>query len=201
MAPDATAPPNTKENPRTSRVRGIVLEAGVEILLDQGASEVTATRIAEQTGVARTTIYRHYPDQASLVLATIEALVSPGRPAPPTTGDIEADLTTALSGLRARLSQRQVLPVFGALLERASHDDAFIPAQRRFVQALVAPTTTILEEAQERGDLGGDLDCVRAASMLVAPLLQAHLLELEKIDDSLIAQAVAQFLQLHLTGD
>ena len=190
----------TKENPRTARVRGIILDSAVEILLDQGAGEVTANRVAEQTGVARTTIYRHYPDQASLVLATIEALVSPGRPAHTTVGDIEADLTSALSGLRVRLTQRQVLPLLGALLERASHDDTFIPAQRRFVRALIDPTTVVLEEAQGRGDIDSDLDCSEAAAIVVAPLLQAHLLKREKIADSLIAQSVTQFVRLHVNA-
>lgn len=190
----------TNENPRTSRVRGIVLDAAVALLLKRGASEVTATRISEETGVARTTIYRHYPDQASLVLATIQTLVAPGRPAHATTGDIAVDLTTALSGLRERLTRRQVLPIVGTLLERASHDDAFIAAQRRFVNALVAPTTVVLEEAQQRGDLLAHLDCAQAAAILTAPLLHRHLLEREEIDDDLIAQVIAQFVRYHHTS-
>lgn len=182
------------ENPRTSRVRRVVLDAAVELLLHEGATCVTAARISEETGVARTTIYRQWPDHASLVLATIEALVTPGRPQSPGTGDLATDLTSSLTNLRLRLVKRSVLPVFAALLEWSSRDDAFVEAQQKFVHALLRPTIGVLEEAQESGVLSKDLDCVTAAGTLASPLLFRHLIAREVIDDQLIEFTVSQFM-------
>ena len=59
-----TSPPKrvTGENPRTTRIRDIVLPAVIELLLAEGAGAVTALRVSEQAGVARSTIYQHWPD-------------------------------------------------------------------------------------------------------------------------------------------
>ncbi len=185
-----------KENPRTTRVRQVVLDAASEVLLESGASDVTATRIAAETGVARTTIYRHWPDQASLVMATIECLVAPHY-ATPSAGDLEADLTGALTGLRARLETRKVRPIFAALIDFTSRDEAFVPTQRRFVEALIKPTAEVLEEAQQRGELPTRLDCAVSATLLAGPLVHQYLVMCEPIPDGLIEEITSQFINLH----
>ncbi len=48
-------------NPRTRRVRKLILDTATEVLLEQGAFDVTVYRVAERADVARTTIYRHWP--------------------------------------------------------------------------------------------------------------------------------------------
>ncbi|MEM7337442.1 MAG: TetR/AcrR family transcriptional regulator [Actinomycetota bacterium] len=189
-----------KQNPRTTRVRQVVLDAAIELLLNCGAGEVTATRVADETGVARTTIYRHWPDQPSLLLATIEALVAP-HSATLDSGDLRADLTTTLTRLRTRLETRQVRPVFSALVDHASRDDAFVAAQRRFVEGLTQPTIDVLEAGHRRGDLHSAVDVAEAAARLTGPLFHQHLLMLTAITDELIADVVAQFMTSNSDAD
>lgn len=126
------------QNPRTRRVRQVILDAAVELLLTRGAHEVTATRVAQEAGVARTTIYRHWPEQSSLLLATVDALVAPHGEAA-SSGELGADLRIALEDLRTRLVTRQVRPVFAALVSHAAQDQGFVAAQRRFVEAMSQP--------------------------------------------------------------
>ena len=183
-------------NPRTIRVRELILNAAIDLLLDGGAGDVTATRIAEQTGVARTTVYRQWPDQASLLLATIDALVAPHAPTT-TTGELPDDLTTVLTSLRTRLVTREVRPVFAALVDHASRDEAFVAVQRRFVEGMVRPTMEVLADARERGDLPLTVDCSTAASVLTGPLFHQHLSMQEPIDDDLIDRVVSQFIEFH----
>lgn len=60
MANNPNQPKRTAgENPRTTRIREIVFRAAVSLLLDEGAEAVTALRVSEHTGIARSTIYRH----------------------------------------------------------------------------------------------------------------------------------------------
>jgi len=187
---------NTRENPRTTRVRQVVLDAAITLLLDGGAAAVTATRIAGDTGVARTTIYRHWPDQASLLLATIEALVAPGH-APANSGNVEADLMTELSKLRTRLVTRQVRPVFAALIDYATRNSGFVAAQHRFIEGIIRPTIDVVEEAQQRGQLSSRLDCSLAGTSLAGPLVFQFLVMGKEIDDDLIEETVSQFINLH----
>lgn len=188
---------NEKVNPRTSRVQRVILDAAIELFFEQGANGVTAARIAEKTGVARTTIYRHWPDQPSLILATIDAMVAADFSAPDT-GDFEADLTSAVTRIRTRIVKRPVRLVYGALVDQAVHHDAFAGALRRFTEALTAEVVVVLATAQERGDLSTELDTKAAAAMLAGPLLHQHVLMLDTIPDDLINEIVTQFLRSHV---
>ena len=181
-----------RENPRTTRVRQVILDAAVKLLVDRGAHEVTATRIAEETGVARTTIYRQWPDQASLLLAAIDTVIAPSYNAS-TTGDVMADVKQTLTNLRRRLVVRPVHPIFAGLIDLASRDDDFVVAQQRFIAGLVQPITDALEAARESGVLPADLDCGAATVSLAGPLLHQSLIMRQTIEDDLIDLLMAQF--------
>ncbi len=182
-----------RENPRTQRVRQVILDAGAGLLVEHGAGEVTATRIAQETGVARTTIYRHWPDQADLLLAAIDSLVAPHSPSP-TSGDLEADLITALSNLRARMTKRPFRQVFAALLSHANQDQTFVAAQQRFVNGVLQPINDALTAAATRGDLRSSVDIPHACAALAGPLFHQHVMLRASIDDKLITTTVHQFL-------
>lgn len=188
------------ENPRTVRVRQIILDAAVELLVNQGASEVTASRIARDTGVARTTVYRHWPDQSRLLLDTIDCLVAPHFPTT-ITGDVEADLTTALSGLRSRMAKHPFREIFGALLGLASQDPTYIGAQQRFVNGVLQPIVDVLTAAIERGDVPPTVDITDACAGLAGPLFHQHvMLHDQNIDDRLISDTVEHFLARKATA-
>lgn len=129
-------------------------------------------------------------------MGTIDCLVAP-HASHSTSGDLEADLLDALTGLRDRLFTRNVRPVFAALIDYASRDAAFLPVQRTFVEGLIQPTTSVLEAAQERGDLPARLDCGVAATVLAGPLVHQFLVMHEPIEDDLIQQITTQFISVH----
>ena len=182
-----------RENPRTRRVRQVILDAAMDLLLEQGAHCVTAATVAERADVARTTVYRHWPDQRSLLLATIEAMTKP-HVAPPTEGPLQECVRTGLTDLRTRITRNQVRTVFGALAGFAAQDDAFRDAQRLFIDQLTQPMVATLAAAKERGELHADVDCAREASLLVGPLLHQHLAVVDKISDELIEDVAQRWL-------
>ncbi len=192
-------PDIVRMNPRTRRVRQVILDAAVEVLLTDGAEHVTATHVAGRADVARTTIYRHWPDQAALLLATIDAVASPHHP-PPGVGVLDRDLRSALENLRTRLMVHQSRPVFGALASHAHHDEGFAVAQRRFVEQLVRPVAAVLEAAGERGEVGGELDSQLEATLLAGPVLHHHLMLHADVTDGLIEAVVARWLVVHDLG-
>lgn len=183
-------------NPRTRRVRELILQTAIEVLIDRGAHEVTAARVAAQADVARTTIYRHWPDQRTLLLATIDALTAPHRPTA-TVGMLDIDLRTVLDMLRTRLVTHDVVSVFGALSAYAAQDTAFTEAQRRFVEQLTQPTLDVLTSAQDQGVLGADIDCQLEATLLAGPLLHQHLALHREITDELIDEVAQRWLTIH----
>lgn len=188
------------ENPRTTRVRQIVLDASIELLINHGAGEVTATNVTKETGVARTTIYRHWPNPALLLLDTIDAVVAPHAPAD-MTGDLKADLTKALSNLRVRMATHPFRAIFAALLDNANRDEAFATAQRRLVEGVLAPINHILTAAKERGDLPTTVDIAAAEATLAGPLFHHHIMLRIAIDDDLIAHTIHQLINQETPND
>jgi len=181
------------QNPRTARVRRTILDAAAALLVEHGAAEVTALRIAQETGVARTTIYRHWPERTGLLLDTIDAMVAPHRPTT-VTDDLEADLVAALANLRARMVTHPFRRIFAALLGQADLDDAFVAAQRRFVNGVLHPITDVLTAAVDRGDLSESVDVHDAGAVLAGPLFHRHVMLCAGIDDRLIDDTVRRFL-------
>ena len=178
-----------------------MLSTAWRILTEEGITALTPTRLHAETGVARTTIYRHWPD-ASAVVADIVAGASARRVPVANSGDVRADLLAALESLTFRLRHRPVGPLLAALLAGASQADPDSPTASDYVGALIAPLRDAIADGLERGVLAvgrsagpGSLDDVDVLLHdLVGPLLLDVLLlggDPHAIDDE---QVIDRFL-------
>ncbi len=192
MADNPTAPKRA-ENPRTTRIRDIVLPAVVELLLADGAGAVTALRVSENAGVARSTIYQHWPTPHALLLDAIDRMMTPHIPTS-ITDDLQDDLTTALATLRRRMTKQPFRALFATLLDYANRDRAFVAAQRRFVGGVLQPIRDVLTAATQRGDLLPTVDVDEAAAQLAGPMFAQHVMLRTTISDELIADTISRFL-------
>src|SRR5271167_4416743 len=91
----ATAARETAEDPRVTRSRAAILEAAMELLAEEGYAAFTIEAIFARTGVAKTTIYRHWPTRNDLLIAVIEKLG--GKFELPDTGTVRGDLMEFLT--------------------------------------------------------------------------------------------------------
>ena len=180
-------------NPRTIRVRQIILDAAIDLLIKEGAGTLTAVRIAEKTGVARTTIYRHWADNTALLLDAIDKLISPHVPTT-LSENLEKDLSAALSNLRMRMTKRPFRIVFAALLDHTNRNRDAVGAQRRFVNGVLQPLQDILANAKGRGALPSTVDVESVSAQLAGPLFIQHVMLRIPISDRLISQTIARFL-------
>ena len=181
------------ENPRTTRVRRIIVDSAAGLLIRAGASAVTAVRIAEDTGVARTTIYRHWPKTTALLLDAIDRVV---RPHVPTriTGNLEADLMAALTNLQMRMRKNPFRLVFTALLDHANRERDLVAAQRRFAKGILQPIQDVITAALQRGDLPSTVQVETASAQLAGPLFLQHVMLRTPISRALISETITVFL-------
>jgi AcrR family transcriptional regulator len=157
-------------NPRSERARAEVLEATADLVADVGVDRVTIDEVAARSGVAKTTIYRHWPTKQALVVDAVRSVCFP-EAATPNTGDLRADLIACFEGMvRAGLSGRtgQMLP---SLLDCAHRDPALDLLLRDYLRERSGPTRTVLELAVLRGELPADLDLDFAVTLVVGPLI------------------------------
>ena len=68
--------------PRSDEARRKALDAARDLIVDKGVVNLTIEDVAARSGVAKTTIYRHWPERTSLIVDTVNADVRAPRARP-----------------------------------------------------------------------------------------------------------------------
>ncbi len=119
-------PASDEVDPRIERSRHHVLTAAVERLREVGSSRLTIEAVAARSGVAKSTIYRHWAGTAELV--TDAFLTLKPRSAEPPPGPVRARVAALLTGIVESLNQPTNLAcVMPALIDAAER----VPEMRR----------------------------------------------------------------------
>jgi AcrR family transcriptional regulator len=159
-----------KQDTRITKTRQKVLDAGTHILLKDGWSEVTHLRLAKETGIARGTIYRHWPTIDDLIVEIFESC-NPAPYAAKLTGELRADLIAELTLLSENLASSKLVDI---ILNAARFADKSASMARVHVamhDILRQPILAILSShglMPDRENVGRNL---------VAPILYHHLFE------------------------
>ena len=181
--------------PRPSTLE-LVLYTAFQLLIAEGASAVTANRLHKETGVARTTIYRHWP-QPSDIFAAMLAKATSDEDVAEFVGDLRADLNAAMDQLVFRFNNRPLRPLFGALVEVGRSDDRFPDIARDYVEGLVVSFRRAIDDAIGRGELDeGSGDALVAE--LTGPLFFRHVLLGETVTQAEATEVLVGFLTRHV---
>lgn len=176
---------------RNDLTRERVLACTGVILGSEGYTGLSMERVASESGVAKTTLYRHWPTKAALCMDLY--LEQAGRELrDPDTGDIAKDLKALVNAV-VRLQTRTVAgPAYIGLIAEAQINpatrDAFLAefAERRRVI-----TRRVLERAIARKQLRSDIDIDLVIDVIGGAttfrLLQGHAPLNARFADSLVA--------------
>jgi AcrR family transcriptional regulator len=176
-----SAPANTSRRPgrpRSERARQAILRAAADLLLDEGAAQVSMDAVAERAGVSKATIYRWWPSKERLALDALLEWAATGS-SPRDTGSLRADLLSLVRPWVREIRRRPFARVIAALLTEAQSDPAFAEDYRRhFVEQRRAPMRAAFERAIARGEVPADLDVEVALDLIYGPvyhrLLHGH---------------------------
>ncbi len=186
-------------DPRVVRTRKDVLAAAREVLLEEGWERVTRGRVAERSGYARTTLYRHWPQRLDLLRDLIS---EEGRLAHISlTGDLRADLVAELEAFRVAVTTTGFGRVIVAIAHQA-RDDAELADLNRAMRAEGARVLdAIVVDAARRGELPSDLGADATIAQLVGPVLFRYLFEDDDaLDTKFVVSVVDWFLAAARAG-
>lgn len=172
-----------------------LLPAALEIFLEEGGAALTPTRLHNETGVARATIYRNWPDPADLIEIMLERATELPDDVE-ATGDLRADLHRAMTLLLARFEHKPVRAFFAACLEYGRRSARVATAAEAFVAGILEPFRLALAASIEAGQLTGRVD--ELVAEVAGPAILRHVVMGETLTAKQGAAIVDHFADHHL---
>ncbi|HKG17916.1 MAG TPA: TetR/AcrR family transcriptional regulator [Solirubrobacteraceae bacterium] len=180
-------------DPRVERSRTAVLDAAAGLLLEGGVPALTVEAVVERSGVARSTIYRHWATRRDLLVAAFERLMPPVAD-PDVEGPLGERLQTLLEAQVRNLRRATWAAAIPTMLEATSRDPELAGVRERLREQHRGPVRRTLERAIERGELPADTDIDEAVSQLAGPIMFRQLISGEPIDAEFGRRVVQLFL-------
>ncbi len=179
-------------DPRVARSRTAVIAATLDLLLERGITATTIEAVAERSGVARTTIYRQWDGQPSLVLDAIGTTLR--TPTDPDTGTLRGDLLGLLGGLADALTTSPAAGLMPALIDAAERDPAFAALHHREATQRHQVVHTAIARGIARGELPRDTDPADVLDMVTGPLFYRRLVSAAAVDRAFAQRVVDRVL-------
>lgn len=180
-------------DPRVRRSRQAVLGATADLLAEVGLSQVTIEAVAHRSGVAMTTIYRHWPDLSDLVFDAVDAVAEPC--ARPDTGSLPGDLRAIIDGLAASLTASRVAGILPSMIDASERDASLARLQARWVRSRRASLRRALARAESRGEIGPGVDADLVAAMFAGAAFYRRLVSHEPLTPRFRAGLVEAILR------
>ena len=179
-------------DPRVSRSRAAVLRAATDLLVEGGPNAVTIDAIVARSGVAKSTIYRHWESRDEVLLSVIESC-APNLPPTDPDADVESGLRTLVHTVAGFLSDPEWARVLPALLLLKNHEHGIADLEQRLEREQEV-FAQLIGAGIADGVLRADIDVPEAIAQLVGPLLFAFLTGVVRIDDGFVDRTVDRFL-------
>ncbi|GAA3524719.1 TetR/AcrR family transcriptional regulator [Amycolatopsis ultiminotia] len=190
-----------RRDPRLDRSRSAILTAAVALLSEGGVRAVTIEAVTARSGVARSTLYRHFATGTELLAAAFRELLPPLRPA--LDGGSPRDRLLHL--VRSHADQFEHAPALAAVVWMTAigkSSDSPPDAEERtrlaalrehVIEHYRAPFETVLGACLPgQAPTGGEVEL--AAAQLTGPLLFNALVTGRTNDASFCARLVDDFL-------
>ena len=168
-------------DPRVERSRQVILHAALGELGEAGYGAFTIESVAARAGVAKSTIYRHWPDKTSLIADAFEAAHEHAVP--------------SVEGLTARESLQRLLyhvaevvvdsafsSCIPALIEGAERDPRLREFRHRYSALRRQSLTGLIARGVADGEFRSPVDPELAAQALLGPIFYRRLMTSEPLD-------------------
>jgi AcrR family transcriptional regulator len=158
--------------PRSDEARRKALDAARDLILERGLANLTIEEVSARSGVAKSTIYRNWPERPSLIFDTVNAQFE--HIGVPDTGTLRGDLE-AFFGAASRIDlSGKVGQIMPCLIEAAHHDPEMEVLLERVGTERERVVAAIVESARQRGELRpeyADLSSEQLVGVIVGPIV------------------------------
>lgn len=180
-----SAKKQSQRAPKTSqieRTKELVLRTTSDLLREKGYRELSIEKVVDRSGVARSTIYRHWDNRAELAIAAFDRALGPG-PETPDTGHIRDDLLNVYERFPKILNRSIWGSVLPSIIEASQNDPLFEGLLATIVNERRSRVRNLFIIAIERGQIKPGTNIDWAIDTLEGISYFRRLLSGEKLDD------------------
>lgn len=181
--------------------QGEILHAALGELQDVGYDRMTMDAVARRAGASKATLYRHWPDKASLVVDAIRLLGGGPDEASTDTGALRGDLLALLVGTHGPTAEEQLCVVRGMVSACATDPELARAFHTQLIEYKRGLALDILRRAQRRGEVSEVTDIQFLVDVVPGMLVFRHLLTPHPVDEEYLTRLVDEvWLPLLTTG-
>jgi TetR/AcrR family transcriptional regulator of autoinduction and epiphytic fitness len=152
-------------DPRIEHTRRVVTEAALALLGEVGYAAFTMEAVAARSGVAKSTVYRHWPTKIALVGDALETLNVQPRPTPGA-GSVRDRVDVLLGHLARAFADSTLSACIPALIEAADHHPEVASFLHTYSTTRRRTLVALLREGTASGELPAHVDPELAALAL-----------------------------------
>jgi AcrR family transcriptional regulator len=178
---------------RVRRSREKILAITAELLFERGFGGASVDEISRRSGVAKTTIYRHWPSRAELLRDACSTISTPQ--GVPDNGKLEIDAKELMTNLARMLRSAKWTSVLPSVIDAAERDTDIATVYAALQQGYSAPFETVIRRAVRRGELPAETDVPVLVASLIGPLFYRRWFSREPLSDTFAEQVVQQLIR------
>lgn len=183
-------------DPRVERSKQTVLETTRGLLCDKGVRGTSIESIAKKSGVAKTTIYRHWSSLDDILLEAFKNMA--GAPKRFDTGSVVKDVTLSLQDLAHCFRKEDWSKAMPDMMEKAARDPKFKARKEQFMSERLKPLNEALQRGIKRSELSKKTDIPFLTSQLLGPIFMDYMAYSEMMGDRKIKLLVERTLSSYM---
>ena len=178
---------------RVERTHVAVMKAATELLLEGGPSAITIDGVVGRSGVAKSTVYRHWATRDELVTDVFDHL-TPKLEALDASLGFEDGLRALVRQLVAMLADPAWRSVLPAMMLLKLHQNDIAEVEERMQKEQLQVCSAVLQCGKREGRIPLDEDEGLLLTLLIGPLLMAALTGTTELNETLADRLVGQFM-------
>ncbi len=174
--------------PLSEAARAKMIMAAQELAMLHGVDGVTIDEVARRSGVAKTTIYRHFGSTDELLIAAVEEMIEEIEP--PDTGSFDGDLRQVIDGFMRVASAPALRHLFVSMLGRAIDDPEFAELYRSVKEQRHVPLRVAIQRGMARGEVDPSIDIEVALNFVQGPFVAKRVIENDDLSERELDQLI-----------
>lgn len=154
--------------PLSTKARQKAIDATQRLIAEHGIDGFTMDGVARLSGVAKTTLYRHWNSANDLLVHSLDCQVE--RIPTPDTGTLAGDLTALFSTMRSIINTPGTRQIFLEMAGVSARDPELQAVKEAMVDERMRPIREIVRRAIERSEIP-DTDLDTAATLVEGPFV------------------------------